>query len=63
MLKIRVINLTFTAALCASLFSAPALAEIKIGVINSLSGNFAAFGERYNKGMQVALDEINDYLI
>src|SRR5690606_30749949 len=27
--------------------------------INSLSGNFAAFGSRYNTGMQVALDEIN----
>lgn len=59
MLQKRIINLSFTAALCASLFSTPVLAEIKIGVINSLSGNFAAFGERYNKGMQVALEEIN----
>lgn len=46
-------------ALCASAFSLPAAAEVKVGVINSLSGNFAAFGERYKTGMQVALDEIN----
>nr|WP_237453296.1 ABC transporter substrate-binding protein [Paracandidimonas lactea] len=37
----------------------PAAAQVKIGVINSLSGNFAAFGQRYNTGMQVALEEIN----
>ncbi|WP_370540240.1 ABC transporter substrate-binding protein [Advenella sp. FME57] len=47
------------AALCASAFSVPAIAQVKVGVINSLSGNFAAFGERYKTGMQVALDEIN----
>ena len=47
------------AALCASVFSMPTLAQVKVGVINSLSGNFAAFGERYNTGMQVALEEIN----
>ncbi|OZI48891.1 ligand-binding receptor [Bordetella genomosp. 4] len=35
------------------------MADVKIGVINSLSGNFAAFGQRYNTGMQVALEEIN----
>lgn len=47
------------AMLCASAFAMPASAQVKIGVINSLSGNFAAFGERYNTGMQVALEEIN----
>ncbi|MVW72976.1 ABC transporter substrate-binding protein [Bordetella sp. 15P40C-2] len=45
--------------LCASAFSLPAVAQVKIGVVNSLSGNFAAFGQRYNTGMQVALEEIN----
>ena len=51
----------FTATLVASLvaLSAPAQAQVKIGVVNSLSGNFATFGERYRTGMQVALDEIN----
>ena len=47
------------AALTASAFSMPAMAQVKVGVVNSLSGNFAAFGSRYNTGMQVALDEIN----
>ncbi|WP_202411665.1 ABC transporter substrate-binding protein [Paracandidimonas lactea] len=46
-------------AICATAFSMPAAAQVKIGVINSLSGNFAAFGQRYNTGMQVALEEIN----
>ena len=51
----------FAAALAASLvtFGAPSQAQVKVGVVNSLSGNFAAFGERYRTGMQVALDEIN----
>ncbi len=34
-------------------------ADINVGVINSLSGPFAAFGERYQAGMEVALEEIN----
>lgn len=34
-------------------------AQVKIGVINSLSGGLAAFGVSYNTGMQVALEEIN----
>lgn len=42
-----------------ALFGGPARADVEIGVINSLSGNFAAFGERYRTGLQVALDEIN----
>lgn len=45
--------------LCASAFSTSAYAQVKIGVVNSLTGNFAAFGERYNTGMKVALEEIN----
>jgi branched-chain amino acid transport system substrate-binding protein len=54
-------RLTLTAAVAAafSALSLPAQADITIGVINSLSGNFATFGERYRTGMQVALDEIN----
>ena len=54
-------RLALTAALAAALsaLSVPARADITIGVINSLSGNFATFGERYRTGMQVALEEIN----
>lgn len=43
----------------ASSLAIPAMAQIKVGVINSLSGNFAAFGVRYNTGLEVALEEIN----
>ncbi len=46
-------------ALTIAAVAVPAIADVKVGVINSLSGNFAAFGERYKTGMQVALDEIN----
>jgi branched-chain amino acid transport system substrate-binding protein len=38
----------------------PVLADIGVGVINSLSGNFATFGQRYQAGMEVALEEINN---
>lgn len=50
-----------TLALAASLaaFSLPASAQVKVGVINSLSGPFSAFGQRYQTGMDVALEEIN----
>ncbi|GHA88413.1 ABC transporter substrate-binding protein [Modicisalibacter luteus] len=41
------------------LMTQPVLADIEIGVINSLSGAFAAFGQRYQAGMEVALEEIN----
>lgn len=37
----------------------PAAAQVQVGVINSLSGVFSAFGKRYETGMQVALEEIN----
>lgn len=46
-----------TAAL--AVWTAPATAQIKIGVINSLSGTFAEFGKRYQTGIEVALEEIN----
>lgn len=54
-------RIALAAALAATLagLAAPAQAQVDIGVINSLSGNFAAFGERYRTGLQVALDEIN----
>lgn len=48
-------------ALVVSLAGVPAAAsaQIKVGVVNSLSGVFAVFGERYQVGMEVALEEIN----
>jgi branched-chain amino acid transport system substrate-binding protein len=46
------------AAQCLAI-APPVLADIEIGVINSLSGNFATFGQRYQAGMEVALEEIN----
>ncbi|NYT65408.1 ABC transporter substrate-binding protein [Alcaligenaceae bacterium] len=57
--KTKFLKKGLLAVLCASAFSLPAMAQVKVGVINSLSGNFAAFGERYNTGMLVALEEIN----
>lgn len=48
------------AALVAALgLSTAAYAEVQVGVVNSLSGPFAAFGERYRTGMELALEEIN----
>lgn len=58
-LKSRILKAGILTALFASAISAPAFAQIKVGVINSLSGNFAAFGGRYDAGMAVALEEIN----
>ncbi len=58
-MKVKFLKAGLVAALTASAFSMPVVAQVKIGVINSLSGNFAAFGSRYNTGMQVALEEIN----
>ncbi len=54
-------RIALAAALAASLVvvTAPTQAQVKVGVVNSLSGNFATFGERYRTGMQVALEEIN----
>lgn len=46
-------------ALIAGTMATAAQAQVEIGVINSLSGPFAAFGERYRTGMEVALEEIN----
>ncbi len=39
--------------------AAPVSAEIQVGVINSMSGSFATFGERYLTGLEVAVEEIN----
>src|SRR5690606_32101285 len=58
-LKANFLKAGLVAAVAASTFSVPVMAQVKVGVINSLSGNFAAFGQRYNTGMQVALEEIN----
>src|SRR5690606_23924614 len=55
----RFIKGSLAADVCASALPIPARAQVKVGVINSMSGNFAAFGQRYNTGMQVALEEIN----
>ena len=58
-IKSRILQAGIVTALFASAVSAPAFAQVKVGVINSLSGNFAAFGDRYDAGMAVALEEIN----
>jgi len=44
-----------------SLFASivPAFAQTKIGVITSLTGSLAAFGEAHKNGYAIALDEIN----
>jgi branched-chain amino acid transport system substrate-binding protein len=55
-------RLVLAAALAAFLavgFGPQSHAQVKIGVVNSLSGPFAAFGERYRTGLQVALEEVN----
>ena len=45
--------------LAAVALAGAAEAQVEIGVVNSLSGAFSAFGERYRTGMEVALEEIN----
>lgn len=55
----KLFKASLVSVLCATAFSLPAAAQVKVGVVNSLSGNFAAFGQRYNTGIQVALEEIN----
>lgn len=48
------------AALAATVVATAVPAQaVEIGVVNSLSGNFATFGERYRTGMELALEEIN----
>ena len=64
MLETALQILNFKRALLAlaaslSLVSIQAHAQVQVGVINSTSGIFSAFGSRYNTGMQVALEEIN----
>ena len=49
----------FTTIVAALGLSTAAYADVQIGVVNSLSGNFAAFGERYRTGMELAVEEIN----
>jgi len=46
-------------ALPLAALAMPATADIKIGVINSMSGAFATFGERYLTGIEVAMEEVN----
>lgn len=58
-LKSTLFKTGLATALVASAIAVPAFAQVKVGVINSLSGNFAAFGDRYDAGMAVALEEIN----
>lgn len=54
-------RILFAAALATSLaaLGGGAQAQVKVGVVNSLSGPFSAFGERYRTGLDVALEEIN----
>lgn len=56
----RLVRAAAVAVLVAG-FSPQTLAQVEIGVVNSLSGPFATFGERYRTGLQVALEEINAY--
>lgn len=58
-LKSKILKAGIATAIAAAVVSAPAVAQVKVGVINSLSGTFAAFGDRYDAGMAVALEEIN----
>lgn len=58
-IKSKFFKLGLAAALSASFMATPVLAQVKVGVINSLSGTFAAFGDRYDAGLAVALEEIN----
>ncbi|MFO7747447.1 MAG: ABC transporter substrate-binding protein [Orrella sp.] len=58
-LKSKILKAGLATAIAAAVVSAPAVAQVKVGVINSLSGTFAAFGDRYDAGMAVALEEIN----
>jgi branched-chain amino acid transport system substrate-binding protein len=55
----RLVLAAALAALLAVGFGPQSHAQVKIGVVNSLSGPFAAFGERYRTGLQVALEEVN----
>ena len=55
----RLVLAAALAAFLAAGFGAQSHAQVKIGVVNSLSGPFAAFGERYRTGLQIALDEVN----
>jgi branched-chain amino acid transport system substrate-binding protein len=55
----RLVLAAALAALLAVGFGPQSHAQVKIGVVNSLSGPFAAFGERYRTGLQIALDEVN----
>ena len=51
--------LTTAAAAIIAMTGSHAQAQIKVGVVNSLSGAFSAFGQRYKTGMEVALEEVN----
>lgn len=50
-------------AIFATAFSQPSFAKdgdtVKVGVITSLTGSLAAFGEAHKRGYSIALDEIN----
>ena len=52
---VNIIFLTLFALGCAKKESG----EIKIGVINSLTGSAAPYGENAQNGMQLAVDDIN----
>jgi branched-chain amino acid transport system substrate-binding protein len=56
----RFMRLATWLAMCASLSVAGvAQSTVKIGVITSLTGSLAAFGEAHKNGYAIALDEIN----
>src|SRR5499427_9551358 len=47
------------AAAAVALLATPTLAQIKIGVVGPITGQYAAFGEQMVKGATMAVDEIN----
>ena len=47
------------AAAAAAMVAVPAFAQIKIGVVGPITGQYAAFGEQMVKGANMAVDEIN----
>jgi len=56
-MRLRVLTLFALVLVCG--FSAWGQSTIKIGVITSLTGSQAAFGEAHKNGYSIALDEIN----
>lgn len=59
MKKTKLKACAFAVSLAMLVVAGPAISQVKVGVINSTSGAFSAFGQRYQTGIEVALEEIN----